>query len=183
MNDVEIIQMLKNGDREAFRELVEEYKQMVYNVCYGFVKNSDDAEDISQDVFLSVYKNMKRFKQESKLSTWIYRIAVNRSLNFARKKKFLSLFGTKPEEERIPPAGQDAEANYGLERSESGEVIRKALNSLPENQRTAFVLSNVEGFSYKEISEIMKCSVSAVESRIHRAKMSLQKKLVKYFKN
>lgn len=181
MNDIEIMQKTADGDREAFNALMKKYKQMVYSVCYGFVKNSSDAEDISQDVFLSVYKNSTHFKYKSKVSTWIYRIAVNRSLNYTRKKKLISLFGVKPEEKIISPAGRNTEADFNLEKSEKAEIIRKALNRLPKNQRIAFTLSTVEGISYKIIAEIMKCSVSAVESRIHRAKMNLQKKLIKYF--
>lgn len=184
MDDEVILQKFRDGDGDAFRALVEKYQKMVYIVSYGFVKNSRDAEDITQDVFFAAYKNIRKFKHESKVSTWIYRIAVNRSLNFVRKKKLLSLFSVRQDEETMPdiPAEEDAHPDFTFEKSEKGRIIKKALDGLPENQRTAFILSNVEGFSYQEIAEIMQCSVSAVESRIHRAKMSLQKKLVQYLK-
>ena len=188
MNEKEIIEQIKQGNREAFKELVDEYKDMVFKVCFGFVKNKEDAEDITQDVFFSVYKNIKSFKSESKISTWLYRIAVNFSLNHIRKLKIQKMFvklGIKEDnEEKVfnVPAGRDYNADFEIIQSEKMKIISKVLNELPSNQRIAFTLFNIEGFTYEKIAEIMNCSVPSVESRIHRAKMNLQKKLVKYFK-
>ena len=92
MNVHEIKKEIKQGKSEYFKELVDKYKDMVFNICFGFVKNKEDAEDITQDVFFTIYKNIKGFKFESKISTWIYRIAVNRSLNHIRKRKLLRIF-------------------------------------------------------------------------------------------
>ena len=188
MAGIDLIQRFLDGDRNAFNELVDRYSDMVFRVCYGFVKNPEEAEDITQDVFLTVYKNLGTFKRGSKLSTWIYRIAVNRSLNHIRKTKRAKLFSlfTKDSEdaERKEAVLTDTTpADRKIISKERLAIIQKALNSLPDNQRTAFTLHNIEGFSYEDIAGIMECSVSAVESRIHRAKMSLQKKLAEYIKD
>ena len=188
MNEKEIIEQIKEGDHESFKELVEEYKEMVFKVCFGFVKNKEDAEDITQDVFFSVYKNIKSFKSESKVSTWLYRVAVNFSLNHIRKMKIQRMFvklGIKEDDEEKVfdvPAGKDYDADFKIVESEKKKIIAKILNELPSNQRIAFTLFNVEGFTYEKIAEIMNCSVPSVESKIHRAKINLQKKLIKYFK-
>jgi len=188
MNEIEIIEKIKRGDKDLLKELVDKYKDMVFNICFGFVKNKEDTEDITQDVFFTVYKNIKDFKFESKISTWIYRIAVNRSLNHIRKIKLSRIFNKislKEESEDIEaeiPAAEDSSADFKVISKEKKNIISKALNGLPSNQRVAFTLCNIEGFTYEEIAEIMGCSISAVESRIHRAKMNLQKKLVIYLK-
>jgi len=188
MDDIELIKRLKQGDREAFKVLVDSHKDMVYKICYGFVKNKEDTEDITQDVFLTIFKNIKNFKYESKVSTWIYRIAVNRSLNHIRKRKLSGMF-TKRNFVHVDsdaaaeiPAPEDSSADHTALTGEKKRVIFKVLNGLPSNQRVAFTLCYVEGLVYGEIADIMGCSVSAVESRIHRAKINLQKKLVAYLK-
>jgi len=188
MNELEIIEEIKQGKSEYFKELVDKYKNMVFNICFGFVKNKEDAEDITQEVFFTIYKNIKDFKFESKISTWIYRIAVNRSLNHIRKRKLSRIFNKislreeSEDREAEIPAAQDSSADFKVITREKKNIMSKALNGLPSNQRTAFTLYNIEGFNYEEIAEIMGCSISAVESRIHRAKMNLQKKLIIYLK-
>jgi len=188
MNELEIIEKIKQGKSEYFKEFVDKYKNMVFRICFGFVKNKEDAEDITQEVFFTIYKNIKDFKFESKISTWIYRIAVNRSLNHIRKGKLsrifnkISLKGENENREAEIPAARDSSADFKVITEEKKNIISKALNGLPSNQRVAFTLYNIEGFTYEEIAEIMGCSISAVESRIHRAKMNLQKKLVIYLK-
>jgi len=186
MNDFEIIEAIRQGSPEYFKELVDKYKEMVFRVCLGFVRNRQDAEDTTQDVFFTVYKNIKNFRSESKLSTWIYRIAVNRSLNHIRKRKYAKIFSKADLEKENDinnfPAGENSAADFKVISKEKMKIILKALDKLPSNQRTAFTLFNLKGFTYEEIAEITGCSIPAVESRIHRAKMNLQKRLVKYFK-
>jgi len=189
MNDTEkLIKKIKQGSQESFRELVDAYKEMVFRICYGFVKSKEDAEDITQDVFFAIYKNIKGFKIESKISTWIYRIAVNLSLNHIRRRKFSRIFSRislreeNDSEMAEIPASRDFSADFKVITDEKKKIINKALNRLPSNQRTAFTLCNIEGFTYEEIAEIMGCSTSAVESRIHRAKINLQKSLINYLK-
>jgi RNA polymerase sigma-70 factor (ECF subfamily) len=186
-DDRELLRKSSEGDHEAFRRLVEKHRETVFHVCLGFTHEPSEAEDLAQDVFLQIYKNAGRFRGGSKVSTWVYRIAVNRSLNHLRKKRTHSWLqvlgwesGGEDPFERFP-----AETNAPddlLERKERRRILRDALHRLPENQRIAFTLHNVEGISYEEIASIMDCSLSAVESRLHRAKLNLKKYLVRFVK-
>jgi RNA polymerase sigma-70 factor, ECF subfamily len=189
MNEAEIIQNLKKGDEKAFRELVEKYRRPVVNTCFGLVHNKEDAEDIAQDVFIEVYRSISRFREESKISTWLYRIAVNRSLNFIRDNKQGKWVNSLEDRillkkyksaETIIDDHDDPAKN--IENKQKADMLHKAIDSLPQNQRTAFTLNKYENLSYKEISEVMSLSVSSVESLMHRAKKNLQKKLYKCYK-
>ena len=185
--DGELLRKASEGDQEAFRRLVEKHREAVFRVCLGFTHDPSEAEDLAQDVFLQVYKNAGRFRGGSKVSTWVYRIAVNRSLNYIRKKRtqaWLQALGWASGEEdpfeRLPAENDAPDAL--LERKERRRILRDALHRLPEKQRIAFTLHNVEGISYEDIASVMGCSLSAVESRLHRAKLNLQKYLVRFVK-
>lgn len=180
MNESELLEKIRAGESFAFKELFEMYSGMVFNVCIRMLSSREDAEDVTQDVFFTAYKSLKKFRAESKLSTWLYRIAVNLSLNFQRKKKinrWLSLdfiLESKPDE---IPHSQAGNPLKDLENAESERIVQDAVNSLPENQRVAVILRRYENLSYEEISKIMKCSISSVESYLFRAKENLYKKL------
>ncbi len=170
-----------------FRSLVAEHQEMVINTCYRFVFNREDAEDIAQDVFIEVFRSLEQFREESKLSTWIYRIAVTKSLDHLRhlkqKKRFSSLkrivgFEDPSAEIASPYSENPAETFAG---NEQAEILLSALNKLPDSQKTAFLLSKQDGFSNQEIADILKTSVSAVESLVHRAKKNLHDKLFVYY--
>jgi RNA polymerase sigma-70 factor (ECF subfamily) len=178
---------LKSGNPEAFKQFVDHYQSKVINTCYGFVHNREDAEDIAQEVFLEVYTSITRFREEAKLSTWIYRICVTKSLDFIRKKKrkkrfgfIRNILGVEKQIEQIP-ASPTTNPQTNLEQQERARILQQAVDSLAENQRIAITLSKDEGFSYQEIADIMGTSVSAIESLIHRAKKNLQKKLYQYY--
>ncbi len=172
---------------ELFKSLVAEHQEMVINTCYRFVFNREDAEDLAQDVFVELFRSLDQFREEAKLSTWIYRIAVTKSLDhlrrIKRKKRFSSLkriIGvTDPTEEIAAPGNENpADALVGNERA---AILQEALDSLPDSQKTAFLLSKQEGYSQQEIADILKTSVSAVESLVHRAKKNLHNKLYTYY--
>ncbi|MCG8376035.1 MAG: RNA polymerase sigma factor [Chlorobiales bacterium] len=162
---------------------------MVLNTCYRFVLNREDAEDIAQEVFLEAYRSLDSFRQESKLSTWLYRIAVTKSLDHLRKKKRKKRFSSlkrvmgfnDPAEELALPSSIETPAE-ALSGSERTEILQSALDSLPDNQKTAFLLSKYDGYSNQEIADVMQTTVSAVESLVHRAKKNLQKKLEKHYR-
>jgi len=189
MSEAEIIQKLREGDEHAFRQLVVKYRQLVVNTCFGLVHNLEDAEDIAQDVFIEVFRSVHKFRADSKISTWLYRIAVNRSLNFIRDNKRRKL--AQSIEEIFSP-GKEKSGNFSpekvsapdteIENSERAAILHKAIDSLPQNQRVAFTLNKYEDLSYKEIAAVMETSVSSVESLIHRAKKNLQKKLYVCYK-
>lgn len=189
MTDQELILKIGNRDHLALKELVDQYQDVVLNTCYNLIGNRQDAEDVTQDVFFQIYRSISQFRQESKLSTWIYRIAVNRSLNFIRDQKrfrwIKSISSLLEDENRIvsdAPAPDSMRPDVTLAKKEQELMIRKAIDSLPVKQKAAFVLHAYETLSYGEIAEIMNCSHSSVESLIHRAKLNLQNKLVHYLK-
>ena len=180
------IARIKQGDQHAFKQLFDQYQTLVLNTCYGFVHDESDAKDLCQEVFIEVYKSIHRFREDSKISTWLYRIAVNKSLNYIRKNKRQGLSGSVDQlsnkyEDASLSSDTDA-ADINIENREREQALEMALSSLPKNQKIAFVLHKVEGVPYQEISEIMNVSISSVESLIHRAKKGLQKKLLNYYK-
>ena len=163
---------------------MEKYQKMVFRTCMGFVHNKDDAEDLTQDVFLQAYKSLSNFKGEAAFSTWIYRIAVNISLNKVRKSpvkiimdQLDSFLGSdKGNKSPFSVAETESPENILISREHTA-WLNKALDSLPENQRTAIVLSKYDDLSQKEIAVIMNTSEGAVEALIQRAKKNLRDKL------
>jgi RNA polymerase sigma-70 factor, ECF subfamily len=187
MNEQELIDGLIIQTKDAIQYLVNTYQKNVIKTAYYFVSNMEDAEDISQEVFLEIIHSIKRYSKKSSLYTWIYRITVNRSLDHLRKQKrrnFLHQIGTFMQvsnEDGNKHLHEPSATDTGNEENEKRAVIENAIGSLPENQRIAFILSKYDELAYKEIAEIMNLSLSSVESLIHRAKINLQHKLVIYF--
>lgn len=188
MNQPELIVQLQQGDEQAFKKLVDEWQDMVYNTALGIVQNSDDADDITQDVFVQVYQSVSSFKGESKFSTWLYRIVISKALDHVKKKKrkkrfafVLSLFGSIKEEELH--AVEFNHPGVVLENKERAAELFKALRQLPDNQRIAYTLHKLEAQQHHEIAAIMDTSVTAVESLIARAKINLRKILKEYYTN
>jgi len=161
---------------------------MVYNTAIGILQNTEDAEDVAQEVFVQVYESIKSFKAESKFSTWLYRITVSKALDHLRRKKrkkrfayVQSLFGANSE--TIIEKPDFNHPGIKLDNKERAALLFKAIGQLPENQKIAFTLHKLEGLSYQEISEVMKTSVSSVESLMHRAKNNLKKWLTRHYEN
>jgi RNA polymerase sigma-70 factor (ECF subfamily) len=184
LNEFELIQGLRNGDETAFKFLVDTYQDRVFNTAIGIVQNAEDAEDVAQEVFIQVYRSIHSFKGESKLSTWLYRIATTRALDLLRSRKSKKRFGFMQrlfgdENEPIHELPDFNHPGVALDRKENAARLFKAINQLPENQKTAFTLHKLEDLSYQEISEAMQTSVAAVESLMHRAKQNLRKILEK----
>jgi RNA polymerase sigma-70 factor (ECF subfamily) len=186
LNESELIALLKKKDREAFKEIVETWQDMVFNTAIGFLQNAEDAEDTAQEVFMQVFESVSSFKEESKLSTWIYRITVSKCLDYLRKKKrkkrfaFLqSLYGKNDMLLIDPP--DFFHPGVKAENKENAAVLFKAIEKLPVNQKMAFVLNKIENLSYREIGDIMSSSESAVDSLLQRAKKNLQRSLKEYY--
>ena len=189
MSDTALIERIKNKDHQAFKELFNKFRTKVFNTCMGFLHNKDDAEDITQEVFIEVYQSIEKFRSESKLSTWLYRIAVNKSLNFIRDNKkaqwikSIESFFTGERKQELHVADDiGSQPEKLIENTEKAKLLHNAINSLSKNQKIAFTLNKYEDMSYKQISEIMDLSLSSVESLIHRARINLQKKLLNYYK-
>ncbi len=182
MKEEEIIALLKDGDERAFRELVDSTQVRVRSICLGIVRNREDAGDIAQEVYVEVYRSVAGFRADAKLFTWIYRIAVNKSLNHVRSKQrskwhlpLEKLAGTRQEAEGAGTSASLPSAK--LEEKQRRQRLHEAIDALPENQKKAFILSRIEDFSNREVAEIMETTVAGVESLLQRARMNLQKKL------
>lgn len=191
MEEEQLISDLINRKESSFKYLVDKYQQRLYGSCFALLLNEMDAEDLTQEVFIEVYESISSFKGNASLSTWMHRIAVNACLDFIRKKKrkkrfafMTSLFNDDQSEKAeiigltnfISPAHQ-------LEDKERAMVLAKAVNKLPESQRTAFNLNKIEDLSYAEIAVIMDLTESSVTSLLFRAKENLRKYLHDYYKN
>lgn len=188
MTEAEILALLRNGDERAYRMLYDQYSSRVYNTALSYLQNTTDAEDITQEVFVEVFRSVEKFRGGATISTWMYRIAVNKSLDHIkhskRKKRFgiiRSLFGN--DEEDSPLQLPDFHhPGIALENQERAAILFKAIKLLNENQQTAFILTHIEDLSQKEAAEIMEVSVKALESLIQRAKANLRAQLKDFYK-
>ncbi len=189
MNDQTLVKRIQEGDEDAFRTLVDQHQEMVVNVCNSFLHNTDDALDVSQDVFIKIFESIHKYKGQAKLSTWIYRIAVNHSLNHIRSKKrrnwlntLDNLFNGDDDKPVYEPADEGSYEQQ-LEAEEEQKVMIKALQKLPEKQKTALTLNSYEEMAYKDIAEVMQIPVNQVGVLITRARKSVQQYLIDYYKN
>lgn len=184
--ELEKIRASQGGDREAFDFLVERYKDIVYAVAYRFAKDPDLALDLAQDVFIRAYKGIRSFKGKSSFSTWLYRIAMNTCIDFTRKRSRSVDSRTVPEEvaeyadsHTLGSSGGGGPAAAAMT-SELGQQIQAAIDALPPYHKSVFVLYEIEGMSYKEIADVIGCSIGTVMSRLHYARKKLRAMLAPY---
>ena len=172
--DFILIENFKKGDENSFTELMIKHKEKVRNLVYLTLGDVDYVDDISQDVFISVYHKLKEFRFESKFTTWLYRITVNKCRDYLRKKKVRSIFVSIKE----------IDYNKGFKANpdsiEIPGLVRKAISKLPEKLKIPLVLRDIKGFSYQEIADELNCEVGTVKSRIFRARESLKVILAPY---
>ncbi|UYQ94361.1 RNA polymerase sigma factor [Chitinophaga horti] len=183
-----LIENLKQGDAAAFKNVVDTCKDMVYNTAIGILQNAQDAEDVTQEVFMQAFESISSFKGDAQVSTWLYRIAVTKSLDHLRKKnrkkrwaKITSLFGLNDE-----PLVEPADFHHpgvALANKERSALLFGAMARLPENQKAVFVLHKLEGLSAKEIAAVLEISLASVEGLMHRAKANLREQLEKYYRS
>lgn len=185
----ELIKKIALGNEEALTEVYHHFAEKVYNTAISYLKNIEEAEEVTQDVFFEVYKSAKHFKFESSLSTWIYKLTVNKSLDTLRKRKAKKRFGivfsifSKPNEESNVGPTDFHHPGASLEQQEDSTILFKAIDQLNHNQKTAFILSQIEGLKHKEIANILDVTPKAVESLIGRSKQKLREILEKDFPN
>lgn len=178
---------METSKKNYFQQIFNANSKKVFNISLNLVQSIEDAEDITQEVFIEVYRSVNNFNEQSGLSTWIYRIAVNKSLDFLRAKKrkkrfgFLAQLFNSETGEVLHEVSHFDHPGVILENKERTQFLFKAINKLPENQKTAFLLHKIEGFSQKEIAKIMNLSEKAIESLIQRAKENLRKILGKFY--
>lgn len=186
MEEKQILEHLKKGDQFIYKYVYDQYSRMVYSVCLRMTGSKEEAEDAMQDVFIKVFYSINSFREDSKLSTWIYHITVNICINKLRRKKIVNFLSVDFYVDKI--GGKEMIANKRtpieeLESSEMQKIVQGKINTLPAKQKTAIVLSRYEELSYKEISKIMGLSLSSVESLLFRAKENLAKKLIHHKEN
>lgn len=167
-----------------FEQIYQQYKGLMYNVCLNYVLNTNDAQDVAQEVFIKAYKQLYKFDaNQASIKTWIYRIAINSSLDFLKAKKtkkrfgfLVSIFDTESLQLEAKSLHVD-HSGIQLEQKEALERLLKIIYELPETQKTAIILSKIEGLPQQEVAALMDKSVKAVESLIQRAKDTIEKKL------
>ncbi len=168
-----LIKQAKKGDVECFEELIKQHQQFAYNIALKILGNPEDAKDATQDALVKVYKNMKSYREDSKFSTWLYRIVMNVCKDSLRKNKDILMY----DEERIleiPETDSDWDPVSAYEQNEVREQIEKALDEVPEPFKTSLVLFDINGMSYAEISEMQGVALGTVRSRIHRARVYMR---------
>ena len=169
----------------TFIEIYTTFSKQVYNLALQYVQNTEDAEEITQDVFVSIYNSLDNFQYQSKHATWIYRITINKSLDYIKAKKTKKRFAyitSLFHKDEVTLKHDKINFNHPgvlLEDKEAMEKLFKCIDELPDNQRTVLILSKIEGKSQKEIAEIMQITTKAIEALMHRAKNNLLKNLNK----
>lgn len=177
VTDERLLKRAAQGDERAFEQLVGRYQPAVFNTIYRYTGNQADVQDLAQEVFIKVWQNAAKFKGRSRFSTWLYRIVVNHCLNYRRKYRRPHFSLDEMVEQGNIPDPLIVEPDP--EQRRKVELVRRAIDELPERQRMALILAQFEERSYAEIAEIMKVSVSSVESLIFRARRALRERLAK----
>lgn len=186
MSESELITRLRERDPSACRFLIETHGKQVYNTALGLLQHHQDAEDLAQEVFAQAFQSLSAFREEAKLSTWLYRITINKIYELQRsrqRKKRFAFMVNLFEAEALKPATEFCHPGVLLENQERATILLKYVNQLPENQKTAFVLHKMEDVPYAEIADIMQTSVGAVESLLVRARQNLRAMLGVYYQN
>jgi RNA polymerase sigma-70 factor (ECF subfamily) len=181
-----LVRRLRERDERAFRELITEHRDRVYNLTYRMLGNRAEAEDVAQEVFITVFKTIDSFREEAKFSTWLYRVAVNHCKN---RIKYLSRRHDRAQDEldenagavvSSGPAGPMPRPDRAVEGAQMEKVMQEAIASLDEDHRLVIVLREIEDLSIEEICEITGLPDGTVKSRLHRARLALRKKIVRH---
>jgi RNA polymerase sigma-70 factor (ECF subfamily) len=167
-DDYSIIRQFIEGDKSAFQVLVKRHKDKVRNIIYITMNNSALVDDIAQDVFITVYRNLKFFRFESQFTTWLYRITVNKCKDYLRRINVRKIFSP------IEDGYEVSEYSIPVENKDISKIVMDAISKLPAKLRMPLILKDIEGFSYQEISETLNCEMGTVKSRIFRGREKLK---------
>lgn len=179
-NEWKIIRRFQVGDESAFDELVKDFEKRLYNLAWQWTNNKEDALDICQNAFIKLYKILGKWKPESSLYTWLYRVVINMAIDLGRKKirqRQVPLSSARDRADRELPDTKTSDPFSALDNQELRENIQTAIASLPVRQQKAFVLKHLHGLAIKEIAEIMRCSEGAVKAHTFQATRKLRKRL------
>lgn len=175
-----LLDMAKKGNAAAFEELIEIHQKKVYNIALRMMGNPDDASELAQEAFIKAYRSIRNFREESTFSTWIYRIATNVCLDELRKRKNRNVVYLDEDfkledgdmKRQVEDSAPTPDAIY--ERAEISRVVNEAIQSLSEEHRLVLILRDIQGYSYEEISEMLKCPEGTIKSRINRGRQALK---------
>ncbi len=173
-DDFSLIKRFIDGEESVFRFIVQRHKEKVRNIIYLTLGSNEDVDDIAQEVFITVYKNLNQFKFQSQFTTWLYRVTVNKCKDYLRKMKIRKIFSP------IKDADREVGYNIAAEESNTAELVQDAIKKLPDKLRIPLLLKDIEGFSYQEIAETVQCEIGTVKSRIFRAREGLKNLLKPY---
>lgn len=178
MKDEELVKRINDGEMELFEEIIARYETKVFGVIYYMMRNKNEVEDIAQEVFIKVFKNLRKFKGDSSLYTWIYKITVNLCLDELKKRKKVVYLDEKVEvndsELEIQLSSNEKDQAKLYEEKELKECMQKCIRELPEKQRIMLILRDIQGLPYEEISRITGIKLGTVKSQINRARLKLK---------
>lgn len=174
--DARLVAQAQTGDFAAFEQLVRTYRNDVYGLAYHFLRNREEAWDISQEVFIKTHRSLARFRGESSFKTWLMRITANQCKDYLKKRRLDAVPFNEAVETHDAPTGVLG-PDASVEAHELGDAIKQALDALPFKHRTAFVLREFDGLSYEEMAQVMECNIGTVMSRLHHARKKLQNSL------
>jgi RNA polymerase sigma-70 factor, ECF subfamily len=181
-NDIRLVAALKNGEQRAFQDLVQKYQVRIYNLALNFVKDSEEAKDITQDVFVKIFRSIDRLNDPAKFYSWLYQIALNHCrnrYNQMQRKGFFNSFSFDDMNESISLADNESPEKV-FEQKKSDGIVRDCIASLKESEREIIILRDLQELSYEEISNILSLPKGTVKSKLNRARLSLKNKLKKF---
>lgn len=186
-SDMDLIERFSKGCEKSFEELIKRYETKVHNLAMRLTRNPEDAEEVLQDVFITVYRKVSGFEGKSQFSSWLYRITVNASFMKLRKNKQEQAISIEDVGQQVYNKPVESGRGFGAQSdniaitNEIGEALEGAIAKLPEEYRAVFILRDIDGLSNKEVGEILDLTIPAVKSRLHRSRLMLRKKLQNFY--
>jgi len=175
-DDTDLVRRIRAGDAEALRLVVERYQERIFALIHGIVRDAHEVEDVAQEVFLKVFTRIEAFDGRSQFFTWLYRVAINAAKDHV-KKRVRRPAAPLEEADALPGGAEGPDA--GAARGETARLVRAAIDELPVRYREVLALRELEGLSYDEVAQVLGISIGTVESRLHRARARLKRKLTK----
>lgn len=175
--DQELVNQALNGDPKAFEKLVDKYKKRIYYLAYRMTRDHDSADELAQESFVKAYQALGSFKQGYSFYTWVYRICVNLTINFLKREKHTVSADYLREVDLLPEKVTEVDQLERMIESEQAGLVKKVLETLPPEQKAAFLLKTYDNMSYEDIADVMECSIGTVMSRLFRARQKLKKAL------
>lgn len=185
--DQELVADFRSGDERALEELIQRYSNKVYALASRFTRNQEDAEEVLQDVFVTVYRKIAGFQGKSSFSSWLYRVTVNASFMKLRKRRqdqSVAMEDVLPQIQNTSAirSSEQMEGDAATLRSEVSLALEQAIGKLPEEYRPVFILRDVDGLTSKEVGKILDLSIPAVKSRLHRSRLMIRRRLTRFYK-